>query len=36
MRQVPALITIFQPTGTPVPLQRDAKVVWPDRHPEFA
>jgi len=35
MMQVTALIAIFQPTGAAVPLQRDTKVVWPDRHPEL-
>ena len=34
-RQVPALIAVFELAGTAVTLQRGAKVIRPDRHPEF-
>jgi hypothetical protein len=34
-RQVPALIAVFEPAATAVPLQRDTEMVRPDRHPEY-
>jgi hypothetical protein len=34
-RQVPALIAVFELTGTAVTLQRGTKVIRPDRHTEF-
>ena len=34
-RHVPALITVFEPAGTAVALQRHTQLVRPDRHPEF-
>ena len=34
-RKVPALIAVFELAGTAVTLQRGAKVIWPDRHPDF-
>ena len=35
VRQVPALITVFESAGTAVTLQRHTKVARSDCHPEF-
>jgi len=35
IRQNPALVAVFETTGTAVSLQRDTKMVRPDRHAEF-
>ena len=34
-RQVPALVAVFKPTRTTVPLQCDTEMVRPHRHPEL-
>jgi hypothetical protein len=35
-KKIPAVITVFEPAGTTMTLQRHTEVVRSDRHPEFA
>jgi hypothetical protein len=35
LRQEPARVAALQPSSPAMPLQRNAEMVWSDRHPEF-